>query len=123
MRGSYDWSADVAKLKGPVMLVYGDSDMFKPEHIVKFYQLLGGGLKDAGWQREHMSKNRLAIIPDREPGRGRSTRSSAKPGGEDVPPVAALVLAGVRRRTHHVDAVAADRRVIERGSGDRRRYR
>src|SRR5688572_15354772 len=64
MRGSYDWSADVAKLKGPVMLVYGDSDMFKPEHIVKFYQLLGGGLKDAGWQREHMSKNRLAIIPD-----------------------------------------------------------
>jgi pimeloyl-ACP methyl ester carboxylesterase len=64
MRGSYDWSADVSKLKGPVMLVYGDSDMFKPEHIVKFYQLLGGGLKDAGWQREHMSKNRLAIIPD-----------------------------------------------------------
>jgi len=64
MRASYDWSADVAKLKGPVMLVYGDSDMFRPEHIVKFYQLLGGGLQDAGWQRENMSKNRLAIIPD-----------------------------------------------------------
>lgn len=25
---------------------------------------LGGGLRDAGWQREHMSKNRLAILPD-----------------------------------------------------------
>ena len=36
----------------------------RPEHIVKFYQLLGGGLKDAGWQREHMSQNRLAILPD-----------------------------------------------------------
>jgi hypothetical protein len=31
---------------------------------VKFYQLLGGGLKDAGWQREHMSQNRLAILPN-----------------------------------------------------------
>jgi hypothetical protein len=38
--------------------------MFRPEHVVKFYQLLGGGLKDAGWQREHMAKNRLAILPD-----------------------------------------------------------
>jgi pimeloyl-ACP methyl ester carboxylesterase len=65
MRAHYDWSADVAKLEGPVMLVYGDSDMFQPEHIVKFYQLLGGGLQDAGWQRETMAKNRLAIVPDR----------------------------------------------------------
>ena len=48
----------------PVMLVYGDSDMFRPEHIVEFYQLLGGGLRDAGWMREHMSQNRLAILPD-----------------------------------------------------------
>lgn len=63
MRTPYDWSADVAKLTMPVMLVYGDSDMYRPEHIVKFYQLLGGGLRDAGWQREHMAKNRLAILP------------------------------------------------------------
>jgi hypothetical protein len=38
-----------------VILIYGDSDMFRPEHIVKFYQLLRGGLRDAGWQGEHMS--------------------------------------------------------------------
>jgi pimeloyl-ACP methyl ester carboxylesterase len=63
MRGDYDWSAEVARLTMPVMLVYGDSDMIRPEHIVKFYQLLGGGLRDAGWQREHMSQNRLAILP------------------------------------------------------------
>ncbi len=64
MRKPYDWSEDVRKLMMPVMLLYGDSDMYRPEHIVKFYQLLGGGLKDAGWQRENMSKNRLAILPD-----------------------------------------------------------
>src|SRR5437016_2686953 len=64
MRKSYDWSADVKKLTMPVMLIYGDSDMFRPEHEVQFYQLLGGGLKDAGWQREHMSQNRLAILPN-----------------------------------------------------------
>jgi pimeloyl-ACP methyl ester carboxylesterase len=64
MRKPYDWSEDVKKLQGPVLLVHGDSDMFRLEHVVKFYQLLGGGLKDAGWMREHKSKNQLAILPD-----------------------------------------------------------
>ncbi len=64
MRKTYDWSEDVKRLAMPVMLIYGDSDMFRPEHEVAFYQLLGGGLKDAGWAREHMSRNRLAILPD-----------------------------------------------------------
>jgi pimeloyl-ACP methyl ester carboxylesterase len=64
MRTPYDWSSDVKTLKVPVMLIYGDSDMVRPDHIARFYQLLGGGLKDAGWQREHMSRNRLAILPN-----------------------------------------------------------
>ena len=64
MRKPYNWAAEVKTLTMPVMLVYGDSDMIRPAHIVEFYALLGGGLKDAGWMREHMSKNRLAILPD-----------------------------------------------------------
>jgi pimeloyl-ACP methyl ester carboxylesterase len=64
MREHYDYSADVKKLTMPTMLIFGDSDMYRPEHIVEFYKLLGGGLRDAGWNRETMSKNRLAIIPD-----------------------------------------------------------
>jgi pimeloyl-ACP methyl ester carboxylesterase len=64
MRKQYNWIDDVKKLQAQTMLVYGDSDMFRPEHIVQFYQLLGGGLKDAGWMREHQGKNRLAILPD-----------------------------------------------------------
>lgn len=64
MRTPYDWSEDVKGLKMPVMLVFADSDMYRPEHIVEFYQLLGGGLRDAGWMRENMSGNRLAVIPN-----------------------------------------------------------
>jgi len=64
MRQPYDFSEDVKSLRMPVMLVYGDSDMFRPEHIVEFYELLGGGLRDPGWGRETMSQNRLAILPD-----------------------------------------------------------
>jgi pimeloyl-ACP methyl ester carboxylesterase len=64
MRGHYDYSGDVKKLTMPTMLVYGDGDMYRPEHMVEFYKLLGGGLRDAGWQRENLSKNRLAILPD-----------------------------------------------------------
>lgn len=64
MQNSFNWSEEVRELEMPVMLVYGDSDMLRPEHMVEFYQLLGGGLKDAGWQRENMSQNRLAILPN-----------------------------------------------------------
>jgi pimeloyl-ACP methyl ester carboxylesterase len=64
MRRPYNWAQDVRTLAMPVMLVFGDSDMVRPEHIVEFYQLLGGGLRDAGWNREHMSRNRLAILPN-----------------------------------------------------------
>ena len=64
MRTPYNYADDIKKLQMPVMLVFGDSDMFRLDHVVEFYRLLGGGLKDAGWQREHMSKNRLAILPD-----------------------------------------------------------
>jgi pimeloyl-ACP methyl ester carboxylesterase len=64
MRTPYNWAADVTTLEAPVILVYGDSDMFRLEHVVEFYHLLGGGLRDAGWGREHMSKNRLAVLPD-----------------------------------------------------------
>ena len=64
MRQPYNWADEVGTLEMPVMLVYGDSDMFQLEHALEFYHLLGGGLRDAGWQREHMGKNRLAILPN-----------------------------------------------------------
>src|SRR3569832_974109 len=45
----YDWTEQVKGLKPTTLLVYGDSDMFEADHIVRFYQLLGGWLRDAGW--------------------------------------------------------------------------
>jgi pimeloyl-ACP methyl ester carboxylesterase len=63
MRLPYDWSEDVKKLSMPTMIIFGDSDMYRPEHEIQFYQLLGGGLRDAGWGGENMSHNRLAILP------------------------------------------------------------
>jgi len=42
MRKPYDWSEEVKKLTMLVRLVYGDSDMIRPEHLVQFYQLQGG---------------------------------------------------------------------------------
>ena len=64
MRTPYDWSADVKKLTMPTLLVFGDSDMYRLEHIMEFYKLLGGGQKDAGWMRQDMARNRLAILPN-----------------------------------------------------------
>jgi pimeloyl-ACP methyl ester carboxylesterase len=63
IRRPYDWSQEARTLQPTTLLVYGDSDMFEPEHIVRFYQLLGGGLGDAGWDGAGMARHRLAILP------------------------------------------------------------
>jgi pimeloyl-ACP methyl ester carboxylesterase len=64
MRQPFDWRADVAKVKAQTLLVFGDSDMFQLDKVIELYKLFGGGQRDAGWTREHMAKNRLAILPD-----------------------------------------------------------
>jgi pimeloyl-ACP methyl ester carboxylesterase len=60
---SYDWSADVKKLPMPVMLVFADNDSVSQKHIAEFFALLGGGVKEPGWQNTKLSKARLAIVP------------------------------------------------------------
>jgi pimeloyl-ACP methyl ester carboxylesterase len=63
LRQEYDWSKDVTAMKVPTMLVFGDADSIRPAHEVEFFQLLGGGMKDAGWDGSGMSNARLAILP------------------------------------------------------------
>jgi pimeloyl-ACP methyl ester carboxylesterase len=63
IRTPYDWSGQARGLQPTTLLIYGDSDMFEPEHIIRFYQLLGGGLRDAGWDGTGMARHRLAILP------------------------------------------------------------
>jgi pimeloyl-ACP methyl ester carboxylesterase len=59
----YDWSADIPGLPMPVMLVIGDADGLPPSHAVEFFGLLGGGKRDAGWDRSGITRHRLAILP------------------------------------------------------------
>jgi pimeloyl-ACP methyl ester carboxylesterase len=59
----YDWSSDVAKLQMPVMVVAGDADALPPSHAVELFALLGGGKRDANWDRSGMTQHRLAILP------------------------------------------------------------
>jgi pimeloyl-ACP methyl ester carboxylesterase len=63
-RGSFDWSADVARIASPTLLIFADADMMYLEHIVEFYRLLGGGTRDAGFDGSlRPTPNQLAIIP------------------------------------------------------------
>jgi pimeloyl-ACP methyl ester carboxylesterase len=63
MKQDYDWSAEIPKLQVPVMLVIGDADALPPSHAVEFFGLLGGGKRDASWDRSGMTAHRLAILP------------------------------------------------------------
>lgn len=63
LRQDYDWSQAVSSLKTPTMIVIGDADSVRTAHAVEFFELLGGGKKDAGWDGSGMSNARLAIRP------------------------------------------------------------
>ncbi len=63
LRKDYDWSKHVAGIKAPTLLVFGDADAVRTAHAVQFFELLGGGKKDGGWDGSGMSNARLAILP------------------------------------------------------------
>lgn len=63
MAKDYDWSTEIRQLKMPVMLAFADHDAVSTRHIAEFFALLGGGLKDAGWENTQFTNARLAIIP------------------------------------------------------------
>jgi pimeloyl-ACP methyl ester carboxylesterase len=59
----YDWPAEIAKLEMPVLLVFADNDSISQKHIAEFFALLGGGVKEPGWQNTPLSQSRLAVVP------------------------------------------------------------
>jgi pimeloyl-ACP methyl ester carboxylesterase len=63
LKDDYDWTDDVPKIAARTLLVYADADSIRPTHIVEFFGLLGGGLRDAGWDGAHRPANQLAILP------------------------------------------------------------
>ena len=63
LRKDFDWAKDIVAIKAPTLLVFGDADSIRPEHVVEFFELLGGGKKDGGWDGSGISNARLAILP------------------------------------------------------------
>ncbi|MGC5018305.1 alpha/beta fold hydrolase [Micromonospora sp. DT47] len=63
LRREYDWSAEVATLAVPTMLVYADADSIPVTHMAEFFGLLGGGHRDAGWDGTDRPAARLAVLP------------------------------------------------------------
>jgi pimeloyl-ACP methyl ester carboxylesterase len=59
----YDWSQAVAGIRSPTMLVFADADAVSGHHMMDFYALLGGGLRDAGLDGSARPMNRLAVLP------------------------------------------------------------
>ena len=64
MRTSWDWRDDVKTITARTLLVFGDHDSYRLETIIELYKLFGGGQRDAGWMREHVAANKLAMLPD-----------------------------------------------------------
>ena len=65
LRQDYDWADDVAGLKMPTMLVFGDADSVPPHHAAEFFSLLGGGQRDGGLDGAGITHSRLAVLPGR----------------------------------------------------------
>ncbi len=59
----YAWSEEVAAIEAPTMIVVGEADSVRTSHAVRFFELLGGGRADAGWDGSGMAKARLAVLP------------------------------------------------------------
>ena len=62
-RQDFDWTSDMSAVKSTTLLVFADADSIKTSHAAEFYQLLGGGQRDAGLDGSLRPKNQLAILP------------------------------------------------------------
>lgn len=60
----YDWGSDLEKMTARTLLVFADADSIRPEHMIEFYGLLGGGQRDAGLDGSLRAPSQLAIIPN-----------------------------------------------------------
>lgn len=57
---SYDWSAEVKKIKAPLFMAIGDADGIRYEHALELFRAKGGGKMG---DLHGMPQSRLAILP------------------------------------------------------------
>ena len=58
-----DWTEAIKTIKAPILLVFADADSIRPEQMVEFWKLLGGGQRDAGFDGSQRPRSQLAILP------------------------------------------------------------
>ena len=55
------WSREaMASVKAPTLLIIGDSDIVRPEHVVEMFRLLGGGVVG---DLVGLPRSQLAVLP------------------------------------------------------------
>jgi pimeloyl-ACP methyl ester carboxylesterase len=59
----YDWGAEVAALTTPTLVVFADADSIRPDHMIEFYGLLGGGRQHGGVDGSGRPPSQLAVLP------------------------------------------------------------
>ena len=62
LRQDYDWSADIAGITAPTLIVVGDNDFYSAIHAAEMFGFLGGGV--AGGMVPEMPSSQLAVLPD-----------------------------------------------------------
>jgi pimeloyl-ACP methyl ester carboxylesterase len=56
----FAWDEEVGAITAPVLLIWGDADVIRPEHMVDLFRLLGGGVPG---DLSGLPNARLAILP------------------------------------------------------------
>ncbi len=61
-RNLHDWAPEeIASILAPALLIIGDADIVRPEHVVEMFRLFGGGI--SGDTPAGLPPSRLAILP------------------------------------------------------------
>ena len=56
-----DWSPEaITSIKVPTLLIAGDSDIVRPEHVVELFRLPGGGVPG---DNADLPRSQLAVLP------------------------------------------------------------
>jgi pimeloyl-ACP methyl ester carboxylesterase len=56
----FDWSQEIREIAAPTLLVFGDADVVRPEHMAELFRLLGGGVPG---DLTGLPRARLAVLP------------------------------------------------------------
>jgi pimeloyl-ACP methyl ester carboxylesterase len=56
----FDWSQEIRGIAAPTLLVFGDADVVRPEHMAELFRLLGGGVPG---DLTGLPNARLAVLP------------------------------------------------------------